>query len=352
RGRGRRRAGDPVRTKPCAASLRPAPTAQKNGSGRRAARASGAPILDVPSPRAVADPLDDPQLYFNRELSQLQFVWRVLDQALDPQTPLLERLRFLTIASAILDEFFEIRVAGLHQQVAYGVEQTGPDGLAPKEQLRRISQEAHRVVAEQYRILNEILLPQLGAEGIAVVARGEWTAEQAAFVRRFFHDEVLPLLTPMALDPAHPFPVVLNKGLSFIVSVEGRDAYGRSSGLAVLQVPRSLPRIVRIPDARGRRHTFALLSSIVHAHAEQIFPGMKVTGCYQFRVTRNSDLWVNEEEVEDLLQAVAGELSSRRYGQAVRLEVADTCSEEAAATLLESLDLGPDDLYRVHGPVN
>lgn len=298
--------------------------------------------------------LDDPRLYFNRELSQVQFVWRVLDQALDPQTPLLERLRFLTITSAVLDEFFEIRVAGLRQQVALDLEQTGPDGMRPKDQLQRISHEAHRLVAEQYRILNEILLPQLGEQQITVVPRGEWTREQARWAKRFFTTEVLPLLTPMALDPAHPFPVVLNKGLSFIVSLEGSDAYGRGSGLAVLQVPRALPRIVRFPDdgSNGEHDRFTLLSSIVHAFVDELFPGMGVQGCYQFRVTRNSDLWVNEEEIEDLLQAVAGQLSNRRYGEAVRLEVADTCSEDAATTLLEALDLDDSHLYRVHGPVN
>jgi len=300
----------------------------------------------------VADRLDDPRYYSNRELSQLQFVWRVLDQVLDPETPLLERLRFLTITSAVLDEFFEIRVAGLRQQVAFDVRQAGPDGMSPKEQLQRISHEAHRLVAEQYRLLNETMLAQLGEEGIKVVPRGEWSSEQEAWSKRFFTAQVLPLLTPMALDPAHPFPVVLNKGLSFIVSLEGQDAYGRASGLAVLQVPRALPRIVRIPDGNGDTHRFTLLSSIVHAYVDELFPGMHVQGCYQFRVTRNSDLWVNEEEVEDLLQAVAGELTNRRYGEAVRLEVADTCSEDAAETLLEALDLGDEDLYRVHGPVN
>ncbi len=300
----------------------------------------------------MADPLDDPHLYFNRELSQLQFAWRVLNQVLDPETPLLERLRFLTITSGIVDEFFEIRVAGLRQQVAFDIERTGPDGLSPKEQLQRISREAHRLVAEQYRILNDIMLPQLGQQGISVVPRGDWTSDQRQWVRRFFVKEVLPVLTPMALDPAHPFPLVLNKGLSFIVSVEGTDAYGRASGLAVLQVPRALPRLVRIPEASGGRDQFTLLSSIVHAYVDDLFPDMQVLGCYQFRVTRNSDLWVNEEEVDDLLQAVAGELSNRRYGEAVRLEVADTCSEEASHTLLEALDLDGQHLYRVHGPVN
>jgi polyphosphate kinase len=300
----------------------------------------------------VADPLDDPRLYFNRELSQLQFIWRVLDQVLDPEVPLLERLRFLTITSAILDEFFEIRVAGLRQQVAFDLERTGPDGLSPKDQLQRISLEAHRLVAEQYRLLNEVVLPQLGEQGIRVVPRGEWTATQEAWARRFFTGEVLPVLTPMALDPAHPFPMVLNKGLSFIVSVEGSDAYGRASGLAVLQVPRALPRLVRMPEAVAGSDQFTLLSSIVHAYVDELFLGMQVLGCYQFRVTRNSDLWVNEEDVEDLLQAVAGELTNRRFGQAVRLEVANTCSEDAAHTLLEALDLDDAHLYRVHGPVN
>ncbi len=294
-----------------------------------------------------------PELFTNRELSLLAFDARVLAQAEDEGLPLLERLRFLTIASANLDEFFEIRVAGLVQQAAHGLQQVGPDGLSPQEQLRLISAECHRIVAVQYKLLNEVLLPRLEQHGVRVLRRAHWNDAQRAWVQCFFREQVLPVLTPVGLDPAHPFPRLLNKGLSFVVEVEGTDAFGRSSGVAVLQVPRSLPRVLRMPAGVAQReHDFVLLSSVIHANVGELFQGMKVGGCHQFRVTRNGDLWVDEEEVEDLLQALKGELSSRNFGQAVRLEVADTCEERTAAFLLKRLNLTPNELYRVHGPVN
>ncbi len=297
--------------------------------------------------------LDDPALFFNRELSLLEFDRRVLEQAKDREVPLLERLRFLTITSSNLDEFFEIRVAGLKEQADFGLQQVGPDGLSPSEQLRRISESAHELVAEQYRVLNEDLLPELENEGIRLLRRNEWGQRQRRWLKRFFSAEVLPVLTPLGLDPAHPFPRVLNKGLSFVISVDGKDAFGRASGTAVLQVPRSLPRLIRLPsEVAQNEYAFVLLSSIIHAHVEELFPGMEVSGCHQFRVTRNSDLWVDEEEVEDLLQALKGELLSRKYGAAVRLEVADTCDDAAASEMLKRLDLDAGDLYRVRGPVN
>jgi polyphosphate kinase len=295
----------------------------------------------------------DPALFINRELSLLEFNQRVLEQAKDAATPLLERLKFLTICSTNLDEFFEIRVAGLKQQVAYHVSQRGADGLTPEETLKRISVTAHALVAEQYRVLNEILLPALASQEIRLVKRADWTPRQQRWIKRYFNDEVLPVLTPIGLDPAHPFPKVLNKSLNFIVSLEGSDAFGRSSGNAVVQVPRSLPRLIALPrDISRGPHDFAMLSSIVHAQVSDLFPGMKVESCHQFRVTRNSDLWVDEEEVDDLLHAIKGELSSRNYGETVRLEVAADCPDEMAELLLENFHLDPDDLYRVNGPVN
>jgi polyphosphate kinase len=297
--------------------------------------------------------LRDPALYLNRELSLLEFNRRVLEQARDAATPPLERLRFLTICSTNLDEFFEVRVAGLKQQVAFGLGQTGPDGLTPAEQLLRIDQVAHRLVDEQYRVLNEELLPDLAALGIRILKRADWDASLAAWVRKFFADQMLPILTPMGLDPAHPFPRVLNKSLNFIVSLEGSDAFGRSGGSAVVPVPRALPRLIQLPDkVASGPHDYVLLSAIVHAHVAELFPGMRVESCYQFRVTRNSDLWVEEEEVDDLLHALKGELPSRNYGDAVRLEVADDCTEEMAALLLDKFRLGEADLYRTNGPVN
>jgi len=304
-------------------------------------------------PDVAPKDLRDPALYLNRELSQLEFNARVLEQAKDPSMPLLERLRFLTICSTNLDEFFEIRVAGLKQQHTLGVPRAEPDGMSTQETLRQIGDAAHALVADQYRVMNDVLLPALEAQGLRLIKRGDWTQRQQRWIKRYFMSEVLPVLTPVGLDPAHPFPRILNKSLNFIVNVEGEDAYERTSGVAVVQVPRSLPRVTVLPSkiADGQCD-FVLLSSIIHAHIGECFPGMTVTGCYQFRVTRNSDLWVDEEESDDLMRALKGELADRNFGDAVRLEVADTCTEEMSSFLLTTFGLEPSDLYRVHGPVN
>ena len=296
--------------------------------------------------------LKRPDLYINRELSLLEFNARVLAQALDERLPLLERLRFLCIFSTNLDEFFEIRVARLQELQALGSTQAGPDQLGPQELLVAIGERVHQQVDIQYRILNDTLLPALAQQGIRFVARGDWTAEQASWVRSYFDNELAPMLSPLGLDPAHPFPRVLNKSLNFIVALSGTDAFGRRIGNAVVQAPRALPRIIPLPDDTPGQHDFVFLSSVIHAHVGALFPGMEVKGCYQFRVTRNSDLFVDEEEADDLLRAVEGELQSRRYGDAVRLEVADTCPQAMTDYLLTQVGLGPGDLYRVNGPVN
>ena len=297
--------------------------------------------------------LQQSQLYINRELSLLAFNKRVLEQAKDTSTPLLERLKFLCISSTNLDEFFEVRVAGLKEKAVSGALQLGPDSLTPQETLDRISVEAHQLVAEQYRVLNDELIPALAKERIRFVRRTDWNPKQAQWVHRHFTHELLPVLSPLGLDPAHPFPRILNKSLNFIVSLEGKDAFGRSSRVAVVQAPRSLPRLIHVPQSYSRGpYDFVFLSSMIHAHVGDLFPGMKVTGCFQFRVTRNSDLFVDEEEIEDLLRAVQGELLSRRYGDEVRLEVADNCNAEMANFLLHEFELTQDDLYQVNGPVN
>ena len=297
--------------------------------------------------------LKDPSLYINRELSLLEFNRRVLEQALDETTPLLERLRFLCISSTNLDEFFEVRVSGVKEQVMYNAASCEADNIAPSDVLKQISEKAHHLVNEQYRVLNAVLLPELAKKKIRIIRRTHWNEKQAAWIKRYFNKELLPVLTPMGLDPAHPFPRILNKSLNFIVSLAGKDAFGRDSGLAVVQAPRSLPRIIPLPNEISRgTNSFALLSSIIHAHVDDLFPGMKSTGCYQFRVTRNSDLFVDHEEVDDLKRAVQGELSSRRYGNAVRLEVADNCPLDIAKFLLDQFKLGEDDLYQVNGLVN
>ena len=297
--------------------------------------------------------LQKPELFINRELSLLEFNRRVLEQAMDRDVPLLERLRFLSICSTNLDEFFEIRVAGLQQQVEFELDRAEADGLLPAQALRQISQTAQALVEEQYRCLNQEILPELADQGMRLLRRSFWTPKQKRWIKRYFMREVLPVLTPMGIDPSHPFPRVLSKGLCFAINVEGKDAFDRSSGVAVVQVPRSLPRLIRLPtELDGAEHAFVMLSSIIHEFVDELFPGMGVTGCYQFRVTRNSELWVDEEEIDNLLQALKGELPSRKFGEAVRLEVADTCSAEMAAFLLEKTGLCDQDLYRVRGPVN
>ncbi len=297
--------------------------------------------------------LKDPSFFINRELSLLEFNRRVLAQARDDSTPLLERLFFLCISSSNMDEFFEIRVAGLKQQVAFGSAQSGPDDMSPSEQLHYISETAHEIVDEQYRVLNDQLLPDLQKEGIHCLDRGKWTQKQQEWIKGFFNRELLPILSPVGLDPAHPFPQVLNKSLNFIISLEGKDAFGRNSGIAIVQAPRALPRLVQLPaSCSTHEYDFVFLSSIIHAHAGDLFPGMNVTGCYQFRITRNSDLLVSEEEVGDLMRALEGKLPSRRFAEAVRLEVPDNCPQEMIDYLTHQFNLKYNDIYQVNGPVN
>lgn len=307
----------------------------------------------VSEPNADALDLDDPALYINRELSLLEFFRRVLAMGADPTMPLLERLRFLTITSTITDEFFEIRVAGLKQRIQLGIGRPGADGISPSELHRRITDRVRAMIDEQYRTLNEDILPSLEAEGVRVLKRSKWSEPQRRWVREYFENHVAPVLTPVGLDPAHPFPRVLNKSLNMIVALEGTDAFGRNSDYAVVPVPRCLPRVIRLPDEVSEApHDFVLLSSVVHAHVDHVFPGMMITGCHQFRVTRNADLWVDEEEVEDLLDALKGQLPRRRYGDAVRLEVADNCPDRDAALLRAQFGLNEEDVFRVDGPVN
>ncbi|WP_370600499.1 polyphosphate kinase 1 [Pseudomonas nitroreducens] len=310
----------------------------------------------TPPPPEVAVPavnVDDSALYIHRELSQLQFNIRVLEQALDESYPLLERLKFLLIFSSNLDEFFEIRVAGLKKQITFAREQAGADGLLPHQALARISEQVHEQVARQYSILNDILLPELAKHDIRFIRRRYWTPKIKAWVRRFFRDEIAPIVTPIGLDPTHPFPLLVNKSLNFMVELEGLDAFGRDSGLAIIPAPRSLPRIIRLPeDVAGAGDNYVFLSSMIHAHADDLFHGMKVKGCYQFRLTRNADLSVDAEDVEDLARALRGELFSRRYGDAVRLEVVDTCPTHLSNYLLKQFGLAESELYKVSGPVN
>lgn len=304
-----------------------------------------------PSPSIIA--LDDSSLYIHRELSQLQFNIRVLEQALDENTPLLERLKFLLIFSSNMDEFFEIRVAGLKRQVSRSRPRIEADGILPQQALARISELAHEQVERQYQILNHILLPALAAEGIHFLHSQQWSPQVHQWVKEFFYSEVAPVMTPIGLDSAHPFPLLANKSLNFIVELEGVDDFGRDLGLAILPAPRSLPRLIPVPehiDNSGVNHV--LLSSMIHAHADDLFHGMSVKGCYQFRLTRNADLPMEVEDVADLANALRSELYARRFGDAVRLEVADNCPQHLIDYLLQQFKLTEDELYQVHGPVN
>lgn len=294
-----------------------------------------------------------PENYLNRELGLLAFNRRVLAQAQDSSTPLLERLRFLCIVSSNMDEFFEIRTAGIKEQIKLGSSVRSTDGKTASEVFRLLSDEAHAIVTEQYELFNKDVLPRLADEGIHFVRRNMWTETQREWIYEYFVREVMPLLTPIGLDPSHPFPRVLNKSLNFAVELEGKDAFGRSSGAAIVQAPRLLPRLIQLPEAlTGGKYSFVFLSSILHGFVGHLFAGMEVKGCYQFRVTRNSDLFVDEEEVKNLRAKIQGELPQRHFGDAVRLEVADTCSPRMTQFLLDQFGLAEDDLYRVAGPVN
>ena len=292
--------------------------------------------------------------YFNRELSLLEFNKRVLYQAYKRDLPLLERLRFLCIFSTNLDEFFEVRVGGLVEILERNAPPTqGPDGLTQIQTLNEISLRAHELVDEQYRLLNHEVLPAMRAQQIRVLRRDEWTEAQTQHLKQVFLSDVLPVLSPIGLDPAHPFPRILNKSLNFIVRLDGKDAFGRSSGRAIVQVPRSLSHIIELPKelSEGGRN-FVFISSIIHFFMSEIFVGMTVVESYQFRLTRNSDIFLDEEETDDLLRAVQGELAYRQYGDEVRLELTDTCPPELEQFLLQRCEIKTRDLYRIGGPVN
>lgn len=298
--------------------------------------------------------LTHPKYYLNRELSVLEFNSRVLAQALDDQVPLLERLNYLCISCSNLDEFYEVRVSSLLQMRKMNPTTLSADGLSATEQLEQISHKVHALVHEQYHALNEVLIPLLKCENIRFLRRKEWTQSQKDWLAKFFEQELMPILTPVGLDSAHPFPRILNKSLNFILSLTGKDAFGRNCNHAVLQAPRSLPRIIQLPQecANPGEHNFVFLSSIIHGFVDELFQGMRVKGCHQFRVTRNTDFFVDEEAIDDLLRAVEGELMMRNYGDEVRLEIDSNCPSETVDFLMTRFGLSPDRLFLVNGPVN
>lgn len=297
--------------------------------------------------------LDDPAYYENRELSYLKFNLRVLNQASNPKHPLLERLMFLLIFSSNLDEFFEIRVSGLKKQLDFGRQRPGADGQYPEQILKEVHLQVRDALAEQYRILNQDLLPNLAAEKIRFIPRHEWNKQLKEWTRNYFDREIQPVVSPLGLDPAHPFPRLVNKSLNFILSLDGKDAFGRESGLAIVPAPRSLPRLIKLPQSIAPKgDNFIFLSSIIHAYVDELFPGMSVMECHQFRVTRNSDLEMTNVEVEDYAMALQGQLHSRRFGAATKLEVSMGCPSELTDFLLDRFNLTKDELFQLDGPVN
>ncbi|GAA4364472.1 polyphosphate kinase 1 [Kangiella marina] len=298
--------------------------------------------------------LTNPTHYLNRELSLLAFNWRVLQQALDPSIPLLERIRFIFICSNNLDEFFEVRVAGLRHNLARGDTKPSLNGASTEQVLREINIRAHELVDEQYRIFNEELLPKLAQESIQFLPSHEWNDDQYKWLKKYFKHQVMPVISPISLDLTHPFPRLVNKSLHFLLHLHGNDAFGRDLEYAVLHMPRSLPRIIELPDNVGgtKAHNFVYLSSVISEFAEDLFPGMEIHGCYQFRLTRDSDLLLEENSIEDLASALKRELQSRNFGAAVRLEVGKSCPNKIVNFLLQKCNLTADELYRVDGPVN
>lgn len=311
--------------------------------------------MEFTPPSTEANLQDTPSYprYINKEMSLLEFNRRVLAQAKKSNIPLLERLKYLCISSSNMDEFVEVRLARLYELSREPGMLTTPDSQDPKVVIKNLLQAAKQIVEDQYHTLNNILIPELEKEHIHFLRRNHWTEQHDQWITQFFSESLQPVLSAVGLDPSHPFPRVLNKSLNFIVSLEGKDAFGRSNGLAIVPVPRSLPRVVKLPpEATEGENDFVFLSSILHANVSRLFPGMTVTGCYQFRVTRNTNLVIDEEEVEDLMSALRGELSARQYGGSIRLEVADNCPRNIIDYLLDRFQLDEDALFQVNGPVN
>ena len=300
---------------------------------------SSAELPGKPSPVAL----------LNRDHSILAFNARVLDWATRPEVPLLERLRYLCIVSSNLDEFFEVR-AEPHLSASQAEDRKG---LYTVETFESLSIIIHNLVDRQYALYNDELMPAFEKQGIKIVSHGERNQAQRRWVQQYFEREVRPLLIPVGLDPAHPFPQVANKSLNFIVRLSGEDAFGRENEIAIVKVPRVLPRLIPMPaNLCGKRTLFVSLSSVIRSHLVELFPGREVGQFSQFRVTRHSDLEVDEDDVKNLRMALRQGLEHRHYGQAVRLEVSAGCSEFLSSFLLKQFNLPPGALYRVHGPVN
>ena len=293
-------------------------------------------------PPAQEGPLADPHNFINRELSSLAFNERVLEEACDPSVPLLDRLRFLAILSGNMDEFFMIRVAGLKQQISGHVEETGPDAVSPAEQLQLISQRCHAMLLKQEKALLDDMVPRLDTAGVHLLRQGQLSPEAVAKLAEYFHRDVLPVLTPIALDPSHPFPHLRNKSLNLAIRFTPQSARLR---YGVVPVPAVLPRLVQVGDAH------VLLEDAIAAHVAELFPGMPIEGCWAFRVTRNWDLNIDEEEAEDLLVTIEREVRRRDRGAAVRLQINATAQEPVSQFLARALHLSEADVYHHRRPL-
>ncbi|MBV9671962.1 MAG: polyphosphate kinase 1, partial [Verrucomicrobia bacterium] len=297
----------------------------------------------------TATSLRDPALYINRELSWLEFNQRVLEEAQDPTNPLLERLKFLCIVSSNLDEFFEVRVAGLRQQRQSDLSEPSPDAMSPAEQLSAISARVRKMVDDKYRVWSEELVPAMERNNIFFLRYDELTKEERQYYTKYFETSVYPVLTPLAVDPVHPFPQLLNKSLNVAVELEGSNL---SANLALVQVPRILPRLLPYKAGQKGIYRYIFIGNLIQAHVGSLFHGVTVRGAYQFRVTRNSDLYLDEEESHNLLRAIEIELRKRSRGDAVRLEVQHDCPPHIVDQLLQTFGLNQEDLYKVNGPIN
>ncbi|MEP7102141.1 MAG: polyphosphate kinase 1, partial [Burkholderiales bacterium] len=284
----------------------------------------------------------------NRERAILEFNRRVLAQARRADVPLLERLRYVCIVSSNMDEFFEVRFADYLEAA-----RRAGSGVSTRD-LDSVAADAHALIDDQYAVFNDEVMPALQGQGVVILNHSSRDAAQRRWVASFFEREVRPLLVPVGLDPSHPFPQVANKSLNFIARLGGKDAFGRENTIAIVKVPRVLPRVIRLPDklAGAGQQVFVLLTSVIRAHLASLFPGREVEVFSQFRVTRDSDLEVDEDDVKNLRQALRSGLTTRHFGQALRLEVVSTCPPELYEFLLQQFALPPAALYRVNGPVN
>src|SRR5229473_3055121 len=313
------------------------------------------PSADVeilPKEVSAANRFSDPRSFINRELSWLEFNRRVLEEAQDPTQPLIERIKFLTIFSSNLDEFFEIRVAGIKQQIESETSDVGPDGLSPTETFNSIRRVVSELIATQYALWNNELLPELAKNGIRVREVSQLSAKRAAWAHRYFQKEVFPMLTPLAVDASHPFPQLLNKSHNLLVRAKAQR--GGEPLHAIVQVPRVVPRLIAMPRGKDADEPwdYIYLASLIKQHIDELFPGLILEGVHAFRVTRNSDLYIDEEEAENLLRTIEQELRRSRRGDAVRLEVEADCPKDFRDLLLEFFELTEADVYKVDGPLS